>query len=185
MENLKKRTVVNLGMTKSSTLFEVQKLFDMYFQANSMLDNIVYALDVDFNMSKFSDFVHIQISHKMPLLADNLNDFGRLRGDRFHRGALLANDRQYMSPLEALQDIDNYFAQIEEQIGRAIDVAINDRMKMWEDFLRTFEVDEQAKYTHQIKKFIRGMQDYSEDGILSSFAKDFGAYITLSGDTVD
>lgn len=166
-------------MTKNSTLQEVQKLFDMYFQANSMLDNIVYALDIDFNMSKFADFIHIQISHKMPLLADEINDFGRLRGDRFFRGALVANDRQYISALEALGDIRNYFIQIEEQLNHTIDVAINDGMKMWEDFLRTFQVDEQAKYTHQIRKFISGLSDYAEDGIVASFARDFVAYITL------
>jgi ferritin len=166
-------------MTTISTMQEVQKLFDMYFQANSLLDNVVYALDVDFNMSKFADFIHIQISHQMPLLADKIEAIGSKMGERFRRGALNANNKDYVSPIEALEDVYNYFIEIDNQINKAIDIANNDKMKKWATFLDTFAIDDQLKYTHQMKKFILGIQDYNGDGIMASFAKDFGAYITL------
>lgn len=173
-----------MGLTKIDTLKEVQKLFDMYFQANSLLDNVVYAFDIDFNMSKFADFLHLHISHEMPLLADKLNDFGRLRGDRFVRGALYANDEKYADEVTALNEVLQFFLEIEKQTDIAINTAIKDNMKVWEDFLRSFQVDEQVKYTHQINKFLQGLNEYIEYGIKPSFSKDFGTYITLTPTSV-
>jgi ferritin len=166
-------------MTKQGTLIEVQKLFDMYFQANSLLDSVVYSIDIDFNMPQFADFIHLQISHIMPLLADKLNDFGRLRGDKFNRGALEPNVSNYTSPYMCMYIVTEYFTKIEEQIDTAINMAIRDNMKMWEDFLRGFQVSEQSKYTHQINVFGKAIKSYEDDNILSSFNKDFKSYITI------
>jgi hypothetical protein len=166
-------------MTKQGTLIEVQKLFDMYFQANSLLDSVVYSIDIDFNMPKFSDFIHLQISHIMPLLADKINDFGRLRGDKFNRGALEQNLSNYESVNACMLKVFEYFVEIERQIDTAINISIRENMKMWEDFLRGFQVSEQSKYTHQIEVFYKAITLYENESILCSFNKDFKSYITL------
>jgi hypothetical protein len=151
----------------------------MYFQANSLLDSVVYSIDIDFNMPKFSDFIHLQISHIMPLLADKINDFGRLRGDKFNRGALEQNLSNYESAYVCILKVSEYFARIEEQIDTAINISIRENMKMWEDFLRGFQVSEQSRYTHQIEVFCNAIASYENDNILCSFNKDFKAYITI------
>lgn len=168
-----------MGMTKNKTLKEVQKLFDMYFQANSLLDSASYFLDIDCIMPRFADFIHEHMAHAMPLIADQISDFARLRGDKLHRGGLEARLSNFDSAYTCMYDIFKYFINIEEQIDIATNTAKTEDMKMWEDFLRELQISKQSAFTHQASVFLKAIKAYERDGILSSFNKDFKSYIAV------
>lgn len=168
-----------MDLTKNEIRISAQKIYDMFFQSNSILDNVSNALDVSFNLPLFGEYIHLHTSHPQPLIADLITDFARLRGTRIGRGALEANLYDFKSPIEAMQEAFDYHLAIEDEISKTIDLCISLNDKKWEDFFRAFQVDNVIKYTHQFAKFIDGLKDYDEDNIVASFNKDFKAYITL------
>ena len=168
-----------MDLTNPLIKTEVQKIYDMFFQQNSILDNVANAIDIEFNMPSFSDFVHLHISHKMPLIADFITDFAKLRGTRIGRGALNSNLNNFDSVYTSLKESLDYQMAIEREISKTIDLCIDLDHKPFEDFFRDFQNTYVIPYTHQISKFMDGVKKYDEDGTLPSFNKDFGSFITL------
>lgn len=166
-----------MGLTSTNTLTEIQKLFDMFFQGNAFFDRLVYVFDIKFNMPKFQDFLHHGISHKLPLDADALQEFGSLRGDLFYRGALTEEQKDYSSVSAALHDAVIFFAELEKQCGVAIHTAIDNGDLMYEDFLRDFEIKVIAPYEKQMIVLYTAAVDYERENAIVKFNNDFGAYI--------
>ncbi|WP_297419568.1 hypothetical protein [Clostridium sp.] len=169
----------NQGLTNPKILIEIQKLVDMMFQGNSLHDNIVYSMATYLCVPHLYEFMHYSISHEFPILADNITDFAILRNDVIHRGALVENNKTYNNIVECLQDSYDCFIEIQKQVEIAIDSAIENKDKAFEDFLRSFNVDKISLYIKQMKNLLDGAKSYASSGILPLFNRDFKKYIIL------
>lgn len=168
-----------MSLTKINTEKAFQSLFDSCFIANSLLDNCVYALEKELRFPKFADFIHKNIAHFYPNLADKIQEFALKRGVRIVRGPVIGHNKTYSDPIACLQDIYDYFLEIEKIIDNAINTTIADADKTSEDFFRNIGTSIQPNYTFQISQFIEGLKFYDEDNILASFNGGFEHYITL------
>lgn len=167
----------NMGMTSKNTLQEVQKLFDMFFDANSHIDRIVYLLDIKFNQPKFQDYVHHKLAHLMPVLADDIQGFGSLRGDLFYRGAIDRQDKDFARVSDAMYDIAMVMGEIENQCVVSIKTAIANNDLMYEDYLRSFEVEKVAPIIKQIAVFYTAIKEYENANAIYKWNNDFESYI--------
>lgn len=168
-----------MGLTSKETLREVQKLSDMFFKANSLADNYVYQLDVVFNMPEFTDYFHHTIAHLYPALSDKIVEFGLLRQDRFFRGSISLSDYEYLKVSDGMNEMYQYCLELEKQIDLAIDIAIEFGDKMYEDFLRSFQVDNIAILTKQLQIFYKQMVKYENTNDIHKWNSDFESYVIL------
>ena len=166
-----------MGLTSENTLREVQKLFDMFFQGNALFDRMVYVLDIKFNQTKFQDFMHHGISHRLPLDADKIQEFGSLRGDLFYRGALTEESKDYASVSAALHDGALFFADVERQCGKVISTAIENGDLMYEDFTRDFEIRVVAPYIKQMIVLYNAALDYERENSIAKFNDNFESFL--------
>lgn len=160
------------------TKIEFEKLFNMYFQLNSKLDSVVYVIQSKFNLIKFAERLH-KLSHLAPVYADSIQNFADLRGVVFHREQLLAENMEYESPLDCINDVFDYCLLIEKQLKVLIHTAIDNDDLMIEDFARDFSITIQAPFTHQFYKYVCALRNYDEENITSLFNSDFEAYNTI------
>lgn len=165
------------GLTSKETLSAVQKVFDKFFDLNSLLDRDVYLLDIKFNMPKFQKYIHEEHSHKMPLLADELQEFGSLRGDLFYRDIVPSHQEDYELVSEMFKSYAFELSNLEDLFANAIKVAIENNDLMYEDFLRSFEVERIAKYTKQVAVFYQAIREYENSKQLFKFNKEFESWI--------
>jgi hypothetical protein len=169
------------GLTSEATLKEVQKIVDMSFSGNSVIDNIVYQLATSLNTPDFYEYMHQVISHSLPIkFADAITDFMILRNDRIYRGALEESNKSYNNIIECLEDTFKIFDDISKQLSVAIDASIDNDDKPVEDFLRSFYVSIATLYWKQLKMLLEAAKRYDADGILSSFNKDFKSYLIIT-----
>lgn len=166
-----------MGLTSKNTLGTVQKLFDKFFDLNAMLDRQVYLLDIKWNLPKYQDYVHHEIAHLFPVLADEIQGFGSLRGDLFFRGAIAEHNEDYESVSDLTQAYVLGLAELEKLCSVAIKVAIENDDIMYEDFLRDFEVKNIAKLEKQAIVFYEAIKAYELEGNLYKWNKDFKSYI--------
>lgn len=166
-----------MGLTTENTLREVQKLFDMFFQGNALFDRMVYVLDIKFNQHKFQDFMHHNISHRLPLDADKIQEFGSLRGDLFYRGALTEEIDDYSSVSAALHAGAMFFAEVEKQCGVVIQTAIDNGDLMYEDFIRDFEIHTVAPYIKQLIVLYTAASDYERENSIAKFNDNFHSFV--------
>jgi hypothetical protein len=166
-----------MGLTSDNTLREVQKLFDMFFQGNALFDRLVYLLDIKFNMPKFQSFMHHAISHRLPLDADKIQEFGSLRGDLFYRGALTEASEDYASVSAAIHAGAIFFAEVEKQCGIVIRTAIENGDLMYEDFIRDFEIHTVAPYIKQMVVLYTAALDYERENSIAKFNGDFSDFV--------
>ena len=166
-----------MGLTKAETLAKIQLLFDKFFDANSLLDRQVYSLDIIWNMPNYQNYVHENISHLMPLLADEIQTFGSLRGDLFYRGIVPEHKENY-DTVTALTE--NYVAElvdIESLCSQCILTAVKNGDLMYEDFLRDFQINKIAKLTKQATVFYNAIRSYETTGNIFKWENVFRSYI--------
>ena len=168
-------------LTSKETLKEVQQLVDNYFQANSLLDNIVYDFNYRFIQNNFIEYLHKQISHLMPQLADKITDFGVQTNDRFFRGAIAENNLQFSTISDGLRVANEFINKIEEQIQITINMAVEQGDQKWEDFMRDFSIKEQAIVSKQLDKLLKAAVQYEKENNIGSFNKDFDSFNILGG----
>ena len=157
---------------------ELQLAFNMYFEYNSFLDDSVYYFQKRANMPAYASWLHRQLSHRTPDFSDQLQEFDDLRGDEFYRGVIAENPK-FDSPIDYMKYALGFSLIIERQLRKIIDISIEEGDNSIEDFVRAFQVEKQAPFTHQIAKFLRALEDYDEDNIVASFNKDFESFITI------
>ena len=166
-----------MGLTSKSTLDAVQKVFDKFFDLNSLLDRDVYLLDIKWNMPKFQKYLHENHSHQFPLLADKVQEFGSLRGDLFYRSAVPAHNQDYEKVSDMFKDYAFQLSELEDMFASAIYTAIENKDLMYEDFMRSFQVEEIAKFTKQVAVFYEAIKSYENDSQVFKFNKDFESWI--------
>lgn len=169
------------GLTSEETLTEVQKLIDMMFQGNAILDNVVYQMNVSpLNTPKLYEFTHFTLSHSLPsVFADAVSDFMMERNDRIYRGKIEGSNKIYSNIIKCFEDIVDVFEGINNQLSICIDSAIDNNDKPVEDFLRSFLVNVGTPYWKQAKVLLDAINQYDENGILASFNKDYESYLII------
>ena len=168
-----------MGMTSERALQEVQKLFDMCFDANSLTDRVVYVLSVKYNMVKFADWLHHSVAHYFTgdALADGIEAFGEKRGDLFYRGEVQAHKEDYAKPEDALKAVAVAVGSIEGQCKMAIRVCAETDDLSYEDYLRTVNVEAIAPLLKQITVLYNQMVAYADTRDTHKFNKDYEAWL--------
>jgi hypothetical protein len=177
---------VQQGLISDNAVVECQKLVDLCFDGNGILDNIVYSMDVlPLNTPNLYNFCHYTLSHALPtIFADNITDFLLLRGSRVYRGAITEHNKIYNNIIECLEDIVEVFSNIQKQIELSIDIAVDNNDKAIEDFLRDFNVKTASLFIKQSIVLLDGAKKYGESGILPLFNDGFEKYIILPEELV-
>lgn len=166
-----------MGLTSEKTLDRIQALFDKMFDINSLLDRQVYLLDINWNMPKYSNFLHHKISHEFPLYADKIQEFGSLRGDLFFRGVVPAHRENYDSVASLTEDFVMAVADAEKLCQECIYSAIDNKDLMYEDFIRSFQVDVIAPMVKQSVVFYNAIKEYEKNNDIRKWNKDFDDWI--------
>lgn len=168
-----------MGMTSERALNEVQKLFDLCFDANSLTDRVVYVLSVRYNMVDFADWLHHKIAHYFTgeNLADGIEAFGEKRGDLFYRGEVQAHKEEYAKPEEALKAVTMAIANVEYQCKVAIRTCAETDDLSYEDYLRTINVETIAPLLKQMTVLYNQMVAYADTRDTHKFNKDFEAWL--------
>lgn len=166
-----------MGLTSEKTLEKVQALFDKMFDINSLLDRQVYLLDIKWNMPKYQNFVHHKISHQFPLFADKIQEFGSLRGDLFFRGIVPSHREDYDTVSELTSAFVMELAEVEKICADCIYTAIENKDLMYEDFIRSFQVDIIAPMVKQSVVFYNAIRAYEDNGDIRKWNKDFDDWI--------
>ena len=167
---------MKMGLTSEIALNEIQKLFDMCFHLNAKLDRQVYVLDIKFNCPKLQGYWH-NISHKFPVIADSIQEFGSLRGELFYRGETPIENKNYDRISDIFYDFAMDMADMEKQCNLAIDKCIETNNKFYEDFLRDFGFKTLAPYTKQATVFYKMAKDYENSGSQYKINRDFPSFV--------
>lgn len=170
-----------MGLTSEKTLQVVQKLFDKFFDINALLDRQVYLLDIKWNLPKYQDYVHHEIAHLMPSLADDIQLFGSLRGDLFYRGKIDEHKEDYNSVSELTEKYIMELSNLEDLCRDAIKTASENDDIFYEDYLRDFSFNKVVPLTKQAVVFYNAIRMYEEKGNLEKWNKDFTSFIIDKG----
>ena len=168
-----------MGMTSERSLSEVQKLFDMCFDANALTDRVVYVLSIRYNMVKFADWLHHKVAHYFTgdSLADGIEAFGEKRGDLFYRGEIKTHKEDYDKPEDALKAVAVAIGIIESQCKIAIRVCSETNDLSYEDYLRTVNVGAITPLLKQITVLYNQIVAYADTHDTHKFNKDFEAWL--------
>lgn len=168
-----------MGLTSEQSLIEIQKLFDMCFDKNSMFDRIVYVTKIKFNLIKFGDWFHQNIAHLVTgdNFADGIEAYGELSGDLFHRGAIPEHSENYSSVTSEMEAFVMSAVEIREQCVKALKTCIANNDEHYEDFLRDFNVRNISLLIKQATVFYEAVKQYEDNGDLRKWNKDFKSYI--------
>ena len=113
----------------------------------------------------------------MPLLADMIQEFGSLRGDLFYRSEVPAHFEEYVKVSDMFKKYVFELSSLEDMCAEAINIAIENKDFMYEDFMRSFEVEQLAKFTKQVAVFYQAIKDYESANQIFRFNKDYESWI--------
>lgn len=136
---------------------DLQDISGLLFTGNSIVDNMVYALEVDFVMPNTSEMVHSKIAHEMPLLADEITEYAASRNVKLHRPVVPANKKDYNNIKEIFDEFLEYMVDLERMVSKVIDDCVEEDDKTTKAVLSSF-LKELIPYT----KMALGFVDYVE-----------------------
>lgn len=113
-------------------------LYGLCFVGNSICDNIVTQLDVDFVMPNTSEIVHYGLAHAMPAIADVLGEYAAARNSSLSRPGVLPQTEKFSNLTEAFSKILDYMIGLEKETARVIDIALSENDKTTAKFLDSF-----------------------------------------------
>ena len=167
------------GLTNEVSLNEIQKLFDLYFDANSLCDRMAYIFSIKYNMVDFANWFHHNICHYFTgdNGADGIEAFGELRQDLFYRGLVPEHKEDYESMSKALEILTLKVKELEDQCVRAIKSCAETNNLSYEDFLRSFNVDKIVPLLKQSIVLYNAVLEYEKNDCLCKWNKDYEAYL--------
>ena len=168
-----------MGMTSEKALKEVQGLFDMCFDCNSLADRVSYVLSLRYNMVDFGNWVHHSIAHYFTgdALADGIQAFGDKRGDLFYRGTVGEHKEDYANAEDCLKALSMAVGNLEAQCKKAIHICAENDDLSYEDYLRDVNKGAIAPLLKQVTVFYNQMVAYADTRDTHKFNKDFRAWI--------
>lgn len=94
-----------------------------FFWMNKKLDRMKAVLSVKFTMPLFSDLVHLELAHKYPLLADNINDIeDEFNIDYFYLGVEGATE-EYSSVVDMMKQLLDWTIETNDQLNELINLS--------------------------------------------------------------
>lgn len=158
---------------------KLNEVSQMFFYGNSLVDNIVYNLDIVFNMPQTQDIIHHSLAHQLPLIADSFVEIQTLQNAKPIRLAVQENGQTYNTFVDCFKEIANYFNNLLiPKIKDAIYVAeengeITTKI-MLEDGLVTLN-----KFVKQALIWEQKSIDYENFGTSMEFDRDFPTFTII------
>lgn len=119
------------------------------FSLNRLFDRAVSILDVKYTMKNTVKYVHPQIAHAFPALADKISEYQASRGElTIYPQTPLGND-DYVSVSEVFDVLFKAVHKVEMNICESIKFACDANDRVTKVFLEGFLMDF-AKYTEQM-----------------------------------
>ncbi len=167
------------ALISDETKSAIDKIVQACFNGNAMADNIVYNLDVNFNMVITSDIVHHSYAHWLPLYADKFNDLQKYNNARPVRLPVDGFEQSYTNFIDCFDDILEFLSKdLDGLIVEAIEIAEENR-----DIRIKISLEEvYTDLTLYIKQAIiwkeKALQ-YSVHSGVQNFDKDFPKFTKL------
>jgi len=163
-------------MFDNEVLIRINNLFNLYFGFNSFLDDMVYALQSDYKSTEFADRIH-KISHIMPAIADDVQEFAKRRGYKLKRGAISETDTVNLnSELSWIKKALEFSYNVESTIKEVIRVCSTTDNPVLEDFFRNLYVQKQAEITYQFIMFVEGYSKLEQEDLSSLWDSEYETY---------
>lgn len=154
--------MVNIKAISETLITELESLIGMCFVGNRMMDRIKSQLSVKFAMPKFSNYIHINMAHQMPLLADEIGDYLESRNHDEGYPDTPADFSDYRNPRECFDKILRYFLDLEIFIGTIIEKASQEKDFNVKSLLLDF-IREINKFTEKALLFVDLSEKYGND----------------------
>lgn len=175
-----------MGLTSEKSLIEVNKLYNLCFEANALCDRISYVLSIKYNMIDFGDWFHHNIAHRFvgDLFADKIEAYGELRGDLFYRGMIPEQSQDWVTVSLAMKDFVMKTAEIEKQCIFALHTCADNQDEGFEDFLRDLNINSISPMIKQSTVFYEAIKSYESANDVHKWNKDYKAWVIpqLKGD---
>lgn len=156
---------------------KINLIFNLYFQYNLFLDDMVYAFELEYYMPKFAEVIH-NISHMMPDIADDIQEFAKKRGIKLKRKDLFSTE-EVSSEKKWIETALAYAKQIEGLYFEAISLCAEEGEFALEDTLREKLKGIQTDITHQFKVFAEGYDNLEQEGLAPLWNSEYLSYMTL------
>lgn len=168
-----------MGLTSEKSLIEVNKLYNLCFEANALCDRMSYVLSIKYNMIDFGDWFHHHIAHYFPsdALADGIESYGELRGDLFYRGMIPEQNQDWSLVSFAMKDFVMKVAEIEKQCVLALHTCADNGDEGYEDFLRDLNIKNISPLMKQATVFYDAIKSYEMANDIHKWNKDYKAWI--------
>jgi len=128
--------MIDKNLLLSETLSKkLSEIMNMYFQLNRILDAGMDFLDVDMNMNKISNYIHLNFAHKAPIDADAFRDRNADNSYRTYYGNIESSDGNYTTPLAFFEYALEYILKIIDAISDGIDFAKSENDEETKQFL--------------------------------------------------
>lgn len=166
-----------MGLTNEKALIEINKLSDLCFEANAMADRMTYILDIKFNCPKLSEWLHKKVAHLFPKWVDKIQEYGSLRGDLFYRGMIPEQKQDYVNISTMFETLTMQVVEIERQCVKAIHISAETGAEGYEDWLRTFSVENISMLIKQATILYTMAKEYEKSGNTYKINKDFDDWL--------
>ena len=127
-----------LKLISESLIKELESLIGLCFVGNRIMDRIKSVLSVKFVMQNTANYIHLNMAHKMPLLADKIGDYLEDRNHDENYPITMADYTNYENSSECFNRILEYFIDLEKAVSEVIDKSIEENDKMTKKFLNNF-----------------------------------------------
>lgn len=167
------------SLMSEETCAAIDRVVQLCFDGNSLADNVVYNLDVEFNMVIANDIVHHAFAHWFPAYADKFNDIQRMQNAKPSRWKVSAHDITYSNFVECFQDMEMFMIDIlEPAICEAIEVAEKNKDVKSKIMLEDVYMDI-VPYTKQTMVWYEKAIQYNENGNPQTFDKNFDKFTII------
>lgn len=166
-----------MGLTNNSSLNEIIKFYNKCFDINSLLDRDSYILSVKYNCVDFGEWIHKNLAHYMPELADKVEAFGELRGDLFYRDIVPKHAEEYSNIVEMFEKFVFEVVELEKMCVTALRSCAESGDEAYEDLLREINVKDIAQLVKQSAVFYEAIKSYYNANDIYKWNKDFRAWI--------
>lgn len=167
-------------LISTKTNDSINRVVQLCFNGNAIADNVVYNLDVVFNMVQANDIVHHAFAHWFPVYADSFNDIQRIQNMKPVRLPVEGATKQYDNFVECFDDLEVFMLDV-------LEPAIKDAIRSAEEnndvktrILLENAYTDIALYTKQVMIWRDKAEEYLVNtGGGQSFDKDFRVFTII------
>ena len=114
-------------MISEITMRALDEMSCRLFWMNKKLDRMKAVLSVKFSMPTFSDFIHLELAHKYPLLADQITDIQDMFNQEYFYLGVEGATEDYGTVLEMMEKLHEWTLETNDQLNELIGTAFANR----------------------------------------------------------